>query len=257
MNYRLLGRTGISVSLLGLGAVKFGRTESLNYPVSAALPSLQSLRELCALAHDLGINLIDTAPAYGVSEARLGELLVGQRHHWLLCTKVGESFDAPRSSYDFSPEHTRHSVMRSLQRLHTSYLDIVLVHSGGDDLDSITQQGTLQMLADLKREGHIRAFGISSKTGACGRLAVNHGDVVMVTLNLRNQDELDVIALAEAEGCGVLIKKPLDSGHAAMDPDQQRRSLEFVAGIAGVSCIVVGTTNPDHLRANAATLTGH
>jgi aryl-alcohol dehydrogenase-like predicted oxidoreductase len=253
MQYRELGKTGLRVSLLGLGSVAFGRTDGLKYATAPRLPSLAELRNLLSVARDLGVNLIDTAPAYGSSEARLGELLAGQRNDWVLCTKVGETFDAGMSRWDFSPEHTRRSVHDSLRRLATDHLDVVLVHSNGDDLDIIRNLGTLQMLARLEDEGLIRAFGLSHKTIAGGMQAAETCDVVMATLSAAATEELGVVAHAHALGCGVLIKKPLDSGNAARD-DDRRRSLHFVANVPGVSSIVIGTTNPAHLRDNAAVL---
>jgi aryl-alcohol dehydrogenase-like predicted oxidoreductase len=254
VQYRELGRTGLRVSLMGLGGVAFGRTDGLKYAIAPRLPSLAELRNLLAVAHDAGVNLIDTAPAYGNSEARLGELLAGQRNDWVLCTKVGEIFEAGVSRWDFSPEYTRRSVHGSLQRLATDHLDVVLVHSNGDDLDIIRKHGTLQMLARLKDEGLIRAFGVSHKTIAGGMQAAEICDVVMATLSAAVTDELGVIAHAHTNGCGVLAKKPLDSGNAAVDDDRRRRNLHFVANVPGVSSIVIGTTNPAHLRENAAAL---
>ena len=85
-------------------------------------------------ARDLGINLIDTAPAYGRSEERLGPLLRGQRQDWVIVSKVGEEFADGLSRHDFSAAHTRMSVERSLQRLETDFIDLVLVHSDGNDM---------------------------------------------------------------------------------------------------------------------------
>jgi aryl-alcohol dehydrogenase-like predicted oxidoreductase len=101
VQYRELGKTGLRVSLLGLGAVAFGRTDGLKYDVAPRLPSMRDLSELLAAARDAGVNLIDTAPAYGVSEQRLGELLAGGRNDWVLCTKVGE-IRTGVSRWDFS-----------------------------------------------------------------------------------------------------------------------------------------------------------
>lgn len=244
----------MSVSLAGLGSVKFGRTQSLKYPAPTTLPSLPELAALLALARDLGINLIDTAPAYGSSEERLGELLSGQRQHWLLCTKVGETFEEGKSHYDFSPAQTRHSVLQSLRRLRTDYLDIVLVHCESRDVEIGHYAGALETLARLKRDGLIRAYGMSHTRFLSGRLAVEICDVVMATLSLAQQTELDVIAHAHARGCGVLIKKALDSGNATIQTDQPSRSLQFVASTIGVSSIVIGTTNAAHLRDNVAAL---
>jgi aryl-alcohol dehydrogenase-like predicted oxidoreductase len=242
------------VSLLGLGTVKFGRTEGLGYPVASSLPTMRALTELLAAAADLGVNLIDTAPAYGSSEERLGQLLAGRRSRWILCTKVGETFENGRSHYDFSPEQTRRSVLRSLQRLATDHLDVVLIHSDGNDLDIIDELGTLQALAQMKQEGLIRAFGMSHKTVAGGLQAVDACDAVMTTLNVDDQAALGVVERAHARGCGVLVKKALAGGAVARDPARRRASLEFVATTPGVSSIVVGTTDMIHLRENVAAL---
>lgn len=249
MQLRALGTTGINVSILGLGTVKLGRNEKVQYPEPFEIPDDAGARELLALAKSLGINLLDTAPAYGTSESRLGTLLAGQRHDWVICTKVGELFSDGASSYDFTPEHVQHSVKVSLQRIHTDYLDVVLIHSDGRDLSILESYGTLEALRDLKSRGWVRAVGISHKSVAGAERAIDLGcDVIMATLNLAAQEESDVIAKAGEAGCGVLIKKAFASGHAAID------SLSYAAGHAGVSAVVVGTINPEHLRDNAAVL---
>src|SRR5271156_1710204 len=113
----LMGNTGLSVSKLGLGTVKFGRNQQVNYPEAFELPSDQTILTLLASAKELGINLLDTAPAYGASEERLGKLLIGQRDAWIISTKVGEEFSHGKSHYDFTPEHIRASIQRSLKHL--------------------------------------------------------------------------------------------------------------------------------------------
>ena len=132
--HRPLGSTGLTVSPLGLGTVKLGRDQGVKYPNGFTIPDDAAARELLAQAHDLGINLIDTAPAYGTSETRLGPLLRGQRQQWVIVSKVGEEFDNGQSHFDFSPTHTRFSVERSLKRLETDFIDLVLVHSDGNDV---------------------------------------------------------------------------------------------------------------------------
>ncbi|HCO61668.1 MAG TPA: aldo/keto reductase, partial [Porticoccaceae bacterium] len=79
---RRLGNTAMEVSLLGLGTVKLGRNQGVKYPEDFNLPDDRQAVELLALARDHGINLLDTAPAYGISEERLGVLLRNQRQHW-------------------------------------------------------------------------------------------------------------------------------------------------------------------------------
>ena len=241
-----LGNTGMSVAKLSLGTVKLGRATGVKYPTPVKIPSDQEALTLLRSAKDLGINLIDTAPAYGDSEQRLGKLLKGERQDWLLCTKVGESYDGETSSYDFTPEATRTSVRRSLEYLGTDYLDIVLVHSDGSDLEIVQQYGTLAALHELKAEGLIRAVGISHKSAAGAGAALAAGvDVLMATLNPEYQDEAAIISEAGSLGVGVLVKKALSSGHG------QISDLTWVAEQPGVSSIVIGTTNPEHLRSNA------
>ncbi len=250
---RPLGATGMDVSLLGLGTVKLGRNQGVKYPAGFTLPDDKTARELLALALELGINLIDTAPAYGTSEERLGRLLRGQRQRWLICTKVGEEFTDGRSFFDFSPAHTRFSVERSLTRLGTDHLDIVLVHSDGGDEDIIRNRGTLETLASLKREGKLRAFGMSTKTVTGGLLAAEHCDCLMVTWNLGHREEVPVMDRCRELGRGVLIKKALASGHLARGTggDGVAESLAMIFAHPAVSSAVVGTINPRHLVANA------
>ena len=114
---RPLGDTGLVVSPLGLGTVKLGRDQGVKYPSGFTIPDDREARQLLDLARELGINLIDTAPAYGRSEERLGPLLRGQRDAWVIVSKVGEEFEGGQSRFDFSPAHTRLSLERSLKRL--------------------------------------------------------------------------------------------------------------------------------------------
>lgn len=257
MNWmRALGNTGLQVSALGLGTVKLGRDRGVKYPDAYSLPDDRSAALLLDRARELGINLLDTAPAYGSSEQRLGRLLAGQRQHWLLCTKVGEEFANGRSHYDFSPEHVRRSVERSLRRLATSVLDIVLVHSDGSDLDIIERMGTLQALAQLRAEGLVRAIGMSTKTVAGGLAAARVCDVVMLTYNPQHREELPVLDACTELGTGTLIKKVLGSGHLAGAGGGNEVGLQACMNLAfshpGTGAAIVGTINRAHLEANVA-----
>jgi aryl-alcohol dehydrogenase-like predicted oxidoreductase len=254
MQQKSLGNTGLFVSPIGLGTVKFARNQGVKYPHAFAIPTDQEVLTLLRCAQELGITLLDTAPAYGNSEERLGKLLGKTRKEWVIVTKVGEEFMNGVSSYDFTPEHLRFSVERSLQRLKTDYLDVVLVHSDGNDLDIINRRGLFTCLSDIKQQGLIRAFGMSTKTLEGGLLTVELADVVMVTYNPLQTAEKPVIAKAFQEHKGVLIKKALASGHVNTLPGQNpvQTAFEFVLKEPGVSSIIVGTLNPHHLRQNAS-----
>ena len=254
MELRPLGATGLKVSPLGLGTVKFGRNQGVKYPHPFELPSDREVRALLDLAWDLGINLLDTAPAYGDSEERLGRLLRQNRRDWVIVTKVGEEFRDGASHFDFSAAAMRASVERSLRRLGVEALDAVLIHSSGDDLAILEREDVLPTLLALKQAGWVRAVGMSSKTVAGGLRAVECCDLAMVTYNPLQHAELPVIRAAHAAGRGILIKKGLLSGHLdrPASPDPVRAALELIYAEPGVSSVVIGTLNPAHLQANAA-----
>ena len=242
---RPLGDTGINVSVLGLGAAKLGRAKGLKV-APFTLPSMRQARQLLDAAAALGVRLVDTAPAYGASEQRLGELLARRRGDWVVSTKAGEHFDGHASRFDFSYPAIRESVEASLRRLKTDYLDIVFVHSDGADLDILHAGEALGALDELKREGKVLATGFSHKTVAGGRAALTHCDAIMATLSERHRDELALVREAAEAGCGVLVKKALDGGVAAP------QSLAWVARQPGVSSVLMGTIDPGHLAENVA-----
>lgn len=245
---RPLGSTGIEVSSLGLGTVKFGRNQEVKYPSSFALPEDSEIDRLLQSANELGINLLDTAPAYGSSEQRLGRLL-RQRDDWVIATKVGEEFLSGKSVYEYSGEHVQKSIERSLRYLDTDYIDLVLIHSDGNDLAILESTDCLETLDKLKDKGLIRATGMSTKTVAGGLKAAALSDVAMVTFNPAYTEEEEVIDYAAEHGKGILIKKALNSGHLSGKANAAS-DLAFALGRKGVSSVIVGTINPQHLKAN-------
>lgn len=249
--HRSLAGTDLQISALGLGTVKLGRNEQVKYPSAFDIPDDAAVRELLALAQELGLNLLDTAPAYGSSEERLGKLMA-RRQDWVLCTKVGEEFEDGRSHFDFSAAHTRLSVERSLKRLRTDWLDLVLIHSDGND-EAIRQDGAcVDMLRRLQQEGLVRYIGMSTKTISGGIRAAQELDVVMLTWNLQQRDT-EVLRAAERAGKGVLVKKGLMSGHVqGSSGDLVRDSMQLIFSEPGISSMITGTINPAHLRANVA-----
>lgn len=251
MQIHRLGQTDIEVSRIGLGTVKFGRNQGVKYPTAFELPSDKDIEALLDCATELGINLLDTAPAYGSSEERLGKLLRGNRAKWVISTKAGEEFMNGESHFDFSSRAIRESVERSLRRLHTDYLDIVLIHSNGDDRNIIEEDHVFSMLEALKQQGKIRAYGMSTKTVEGGKLAVELSDVVMVAFNPSYTVERDVIVSAHEKQKGVFIKKALDSGHLKTPVAE---TMKFIFAEPGVSSVIVGTLNPMHLRQNVSAI---
>ncbi len=245
MELRSLGPRGPSVSALALGSTKFGRREGVKYPNDFALPSDGQLADLLALAKAEGVNLVDTAPAYGSSETRIG-VLIGADEHWRIATKVGETFVDGCSHFDFSPSAIRTSVERSRRHLRRDVLDIVLLHLSDNDSEILRDGAAVETLLELREKGVITAVGASTKNLAAGLVAVEQCDLVMITLNPADQTQQPVLTTAHDAGKGILIKKPLDSGHHDNIPD----ALVGLVQEAGVSSVVVGTINPAHLADN-------
>ncbi len=245
MDKRQLGQSGIEISPLGLGSVKFGRNQGVKYPSSFELPDDAALANLLAIARDMGINMLDTAPAYGSSEERLGTLLQGQRDDWVIVGKVGEEFEGGVSSHDFTPDHLEMSVMRSLKRLNTDYIDIMLLHSDGNDLE-IMSDDVIAKMHEFKTRGIVRAIGASTKTPAGGIRALETMDIAMCTYNPACTEETPVLDYAHQNNKGTLLKKALSSGHDTNIED----ALRFAFDHEGTGGIIIGTINPDHLRQN-------
>lgn len=251
MDKRRLGDTGIMVSPYGLGTTKFGRNEGVKYPTPFDLPEEAELADLLALAKDLGVNLIDTAPAYGLSEERLGHLLKGQRDDWVIVGKVGEEFEDGVSSHNFRPEHFEVSVERSLKRLQTDYIDVLMIHSDGNDVDILDNDSLIEVMRDFKRRGLVRAIGASTKTAEGGIKTLELMDVVMASYKPDYTDELPVLDYAAEHNKGVLLKKVLSSGHTT----NTEEAFRFALSHKGVSSAVIGTINPAHLKSNVEAIT--
>lgn len=241
-----LGSTGIEVSRVGLGTVKFGRNQGVKYPQGFELPSDKECLDLLALARDLGVNMLDTAPAYGRSEERLGSLLEGQRQDWVIVGKAGEEFENGQSAYHFTAKHFRMSLERSLKRLRTDYLDVLLIHSDGHDLDILSKPDLIEEMQRFKEEGLVRAIGASTKTAQGGIKALELMDVVMASYTEAYQDEKSALDYAATHQKGVLLKKVLSSGHNTNIEDAMRFALSHPA----LPAAIIGTINPKHLEQN-------
>jgi len=249
-------RTGWKdVSPLGLGTVKFGRNQNVKYPGGDgfALPTDGEISSLLDLAIDCNINLLDTAPAYGTSEERLGKIMGARREKFFIVTKTGEEFENGASQYIFTAAHTRMSVERSLKRLNTDYIDCVLVHSNRDDVQVIRDTAVLETLAQLRDEGKIGYFGVSTHTVEGGKLAAALSDCVMVSYNKAYTAEREVIGFARENGKAVLVKKGLASGHVD-GLGSVAENIRFVIGTPGVTSLVFGSLNPENILANARAL---
>ena len=210
MEYRPLGRTGLSVSVLSQGGAAIGQQYG---PVSAA-----EAADCVRAAIDAGVNLIDTAAYYGRgrSEEILGEVLAGGwREKVYLCTKACR---LDRRVFDFTPEGTRRCFEESLKRLRTDRVDILLAHDieFADDYEAVFTE-TADVLYQLKKEGKARFVGMSCLPLGLLRRAIERCDLDVVIsyahFNLQNTRLLtELLPSAEAKGVGVLNASPLSLG---------------------------------------------
>lgn len=245
-----LGQTGLHVPRLGLGTVKFGRNQGVKYPEGFEIPDENFLRDFLDLAKSLGINMLDTAPAYGTSEERLGRLLKGQREDWIIIGKAGEEFEDGESFYNFTPDHFEMSLERSLKRLSTDYIDALLIHSDGSDMDILQNDALIRKMHDFKDQGMIRATGASTKTADGGIKCLELMDIAMAMYTSDYTDEKPVLDYAQKHNKGVILKKVLSSGHNSNVTD----ALKFAFSHQGASAAIIGTVTPKNLRQNASAI---
>jgi aryl-alcohol dehydrogenase-like predicted oxidoreductase len=212
MDYRPLGRTGVSISPLTLGAMMFGAFGNADHDDAV---------RIIHRALDAGINVIDTADAYsaGESEEIVGKALAGgRRDHVVLATKVGLPFGEDPNQRGTSRRWITDAVEGSLRRLQTDWIDLYQVHR----LDPTTDiDETLGALSDLVHAGKIRAFGASTVAGSeiveAQWAAERRGRERFRTEQppyslLTRAVEYDVLPTALRHGMGVLTYSPLAGG---------------------------------------------
>ncbi|HJZ56132.1 MAG TPA: aldo/keto reductase [Gemmataceae bacterium] len=210
MEYRPLGKTGLSVSVLGQGGAAFGQQYGV---VSAA-----EVADCVHAAIDAGVNLIDTAAYYGkgLAEEFLGQALQGGwREKVYVCTKACR---LDRAEFDFTPAGTRKCFEASLRRLRTDYVDILLAHDieFAADYEAVFTE-TAGVLHQLKKEGKVRYVGMSCYPLGLLKQAIERCNLDVVIsyahFNLYNTRLLtELLPVAEARGVGVINASPLAMG---------------------------------------------
>lgn len=247
MNQRPLGNTGLLVSPIGFGAFKIGRNQAIKYDQPYDLPDMAQVQLLINDLIASGVTYFDTAPAYGLSEERLGATLPKNCAGLAVSTKIGEVFENGKSTYDFTQAGIRQSIQTSLKRLGKEQLDLVYIHSNGDDMHILQQTEAVHTLQDLKAQGIIRAIGFSGKTTQGAQASLAWADALMVEYHLEDRSHEKVMRMAADCGIGVVVKKGLASGRL---PAQE--AIGFVLKNPAVSSLIVGGLNIAHMQSNIA-----
>jgi len=209
---RPLGRTGLEVSVIGLGALEIGRDWAGDVdPDPRHLPEPEAISFVHQVL-DLGINFIDTAPAYWHSEEFLGKALRGRRDGVVLATKVGEHCDPTGSWFDYSYDATLRFIDASLARLGTDHIDLIQIHSAPMD---VLERGETWAALDKAREaGKVIHIGMTGGVAECARaLDLGCYETVQVPYNLLSlAAETEVLPRARARQAGVIIMRGLAGG---------------------------------------------
>jgi len=290
MKYRTLGKTGLRVSVVGLGTWQFGGEWGIDYEQRDVDAIVDKTREV-------GINLIDTAECYGdhLSESLVGRAIARDRDNWVVATKFGHFFHSHMNrTADCSVEAVRTQLEASLAALQTDRIDLYQFHSGPDEV--FDQPALWQMLNEQVEAGKIRHLGISigsndnlHQTDAATE--VNAEAIQVVYNRLNKKPEERVFPSCRRQQLGVLARVPLASGflsgkykpgatfpandvRAGRDPEQLRKTIDQVQEIAAtevpdgvpmapwalawclqheaVTCVIPGCKNVEQVASNAS-----
>jgi myo-inositol catabolism protein IolS len=289
MKYRRLGKTGLRVSVIGVGTWQFGGEWGKAFEQA-------EVDAILAKAAELGVNLIDTAECYGdhLAEKLVGQAIQGGREKWVLATKFGHRFNGTFQRENlFEPAQVQEQLEQSLKALQTDYIDLYQFHSGTDPM--FETPGLWEKLRELVAAGTIRHLGISvSKKNASLRqvnLASEVGaETVQAVYNrIESEAEKEILPSCLRQNLGVLARVPLASGflsgkytkesqfsstdvRAVWQSDQERRFLaeqaeqvkhEVPQGVPmaqwalawclqhpAVSCVIPGCKNVEQVQSN-------
>jgi aryl-alcohol dehydrogenase-like predicted oxidoreductase len=214
MKMRALGRTGLQVSEIGVGAWQLGGPLLLDGKADGH-PDLG--RDFCInlirQCGELGINFVDTAEQYGAgeSERRVGAALKGQRDRWIISTKFGAQV-GPNGErmQDASAKRLPISLEGSLRRLQTDYLDVYLWHVPPQPGEA---EEAVKFLLEAKRKGQVRAIGLSTANVQAAELLLKLGvlDVVQFPRSLVSPPD-PLVALVAASGAGGIVRGAFAGG---------------------------------------------
>ncbi|MBZ5495660.1 MAG: aldo/keto reductase [Acidobacteriia bacterium] len=273
MKYRVLGKTGLHVSVLGYGASSLGG-------VFRNVDEVEGIRTVHS-AIDLGINFIDVSPYYGLTKAEfvLGKALKSvPRDRYYLATKVGR-YGADH--FDFSARRVTASVDESLVRLNVDYVDVIQCHDiEFGSLDQVVDE-TLPALRKLQQQGKVRFVGITGLPLRIHRLVLERAELDTIlsychySLNDASLEEL-VPYLLEKQ-VGIINASPLSMGllsnrgapewHPASGEiraacaraaefcrkrgaDISRLAVQFSTSCPALATTLVGTADPENLKRN-------
>ena len=230
MEYRTLGKTGLSISRLGFGGIPIQRVDA------------SATRKLVELMVEKGINYIDTARGYTVSEEFLGEALEGYRDKFILATKsMARTKDAMAADIE-----------TSLRLLRTDYIDIYQVHNPSvEQLEEVMAEGgALEALYEAKAAGKIGHIGLTGHTMELFEKAVELDwvETFMFPYNIVETHGLDLMRKCTEKNIGFIAMKPLAGGAI----EDASLALRFICANPDVSVVIPGMYDVSEIEMNLA-----
>jgi len=272
---RVLGRTGLQVTMLGYGAM-----ELRGAPRGRDVSDKQAESILNAVL-DAGINYIDTSIDYGVSEERIGRYIGDRRSEYYLASKCGCQVGAPaaprgeRSPHVFTRDNIMRGVEQSLARMRTDHLDVVQFHISPSRKE-LEAHGALDALLELKRTGTVRFAGMSGTLpNLPDQIAMGVFDVFQIPYSAVEREHEALITAAAGAGAGIVVRggaakgAPTEGKHDGVQWArwQKVRLDDLLGGMTSMEFIlrftfthpdlhtnIVGTINPAHLQHNVDVL---
>lgn len=215
MKYRILGKTGLRVSVIGLGTHQFSGEWDKQF-------SSGEVAELLSRARGLGINFVDTAECYGDHEVErmLGEAMKGQRDDWIVATKFGHAYEGSSQKHGaWTAAQVRRQLDHSLKALRTDRIDLYQFHSGGNA--EFDNPELWEMLQQEALAGKIRFLGISLSAEVTLKgdphqlqdaVRVNAAAIQVVYNRLQQKAAEKILPYCEQENLGVIARVPLAKG---------------------------------------------
>ena len=230
MEYRTLGKTGLKVSRLGFGGIPIQRVDAA------------ATKELVKSMVERGINYIDTARGYTVSESYLGEALEGYRDKFILATK----------SMSRTKEAMAKDIEISLNNLRTDYIDIYQVHNVPvKELDMVMGTGgALEALMEAKAAGKIGHIGLTAHSLETFEKAVELPwvETIMFPYNIVERQGEDLIRKCGEKNIGFIVMKPLAGGAI----EDATLALRFICDNPDVSVVIPGMYDVKEIEQNQA-----
>jgi len=255
---RILGRTGLRVTPLGPGAMEIRGPRSWG---GRPVTDRQAERILNAVL-DAGINFIDTAYDYGLSEEYIGRFISHRREEYYLATKCGctvvNAGDHDDTPHVWTRENLLHNIETSLRRMKTDYVDVWQFHN--PSVEEVRAGDLVRVMEEVRSAGKVRWIGVSSKLPEIIPF-IQWGvfDTFQIPYSGLERAHEKMITAAARAGAGTIIRGGVARGApeaARLDelraPGESRTAflLRFTLSHPDLHTTIVGTMNPDHLAQN-------